>query len=371
MSSDGTLEDRMRHALDRTDAMLEVLLRQGLQRVSRSSSLELQSLGQTAHAAGLVRIERELGALVTHVSRYLDADPLFHTDDYLGSLNRIWLLVGATRARLTEGVPPSEMTELLGEARRRYEPVDGPLSVSPVGASGWVTDSGYLGATVWLASGTELLQASVVRPVAGFGRAPWRLWFQPPSEYLDLTLFDLAHASHVLLGARRTTDGRLALHRDLMVGEAPDPGLTVYAPWRVLRWAEVLRRLGEADPGPLGEGPTALVHVEPQRFGEVQLDDKRSLARMPLYDADGAEMWVHVRLAPEHERLVDNLLFLQTEGVRRPLGWFGRARLGGGELRFEPFTATWDPPVRLKLRRARRVHAVHLGLEPLDRVEFS
>lgn len=363
--------ERMVAALDRADALIEALGRQGLQRASRSSSLELRSLAQIAHAAGLVRIEREIGALDTHVVRYLDADPLFRTEDYLGALNRIWLLVGRTRARLDEGATPSEMLDLLGEARRRYEAVEAPLQVAPLGASGWVTDTGFLGITVWLASGAELLQAAIVRPVAGFGREPRRLLFQPPSDLLDLTLFDLAHAPHVLVDARRSSDGRLGLHRDLGVGEAPDPGLAVYEPWRAERWTDVLTRLGAADPSPLAEAPTALVYVEPRRWGDLTLDDKRARARLPLFDDQGAEMWVQARLAPENELLVDNLTALQGEPRARPRGLFGRARLGGGELRFEPFTAVYDPPVRLRIRRERKARQVHLGLEPLDRVEFA
>lgn len=362
--------ERMHAALDRADALLEALARQGLQRVSRSSSLELQSLAQVAHAAGLVRIEREIAALDTHLVRYLDADPLFRAEAWLSAANRLWLLVGRTRARLVEGAAPSEMLELIGEARRRYEPVEGPVAVAPLGASGWLTDTGFLGITVWLASGEAVLQAALVRPVAGFGREPRRLLFQPPSDRLDLTLFDLAHTAYVLSGVRRSADGRLALHRDLLAVEAPDPGPAVYGPWRAGSWVDVLRRLGASDPGPLGEAPTALVYVEPRGWGALELDDKRARARMELWDAEGARMWIQARLAPEDDLLVDNLAALQEPAVR-PRGLFGRARLGGGELRFEPFTAVYDPPVRLKIRRERRAHQVHLGLEPLDRVEFA
>lgn len=363
------LLERMDQALDRLDEALVRLGRQGLQRMTRSSGAELQGLAQTAHAAGLIRLERELDALGAHVVRYLGGDPLFQMGAYLGAMNRIWLLARAIRRQRERGEMPD--IELLGEARRRYEDVDRPLPVQPVAASGWVSDAGFLGITVYLNHDGALLQASLVRPTFSFGNDPRRLLFQPVSDSLTITMLDLAHTPFTLHGAKRSRDGRLSLHQNLTLAPAPDLGAAAFASWAVGSFGEILDRLREVEVSPLGGGGGALVYVEPASWGAWTLDDKRARVRWELQDAHGATLIAQVRLAPENNLLVDNLLALHNDARIRPRGLFGRAHIADGELRLLPMTAVWSQPVRLKLRRTLEVHQLHLSLEPVYQARFS
>lgn len=352
--------------LERVEALILTLGRQGLQRMTRSSLTEIRSVAQTAHTSGLIRIERELEALATHVARYLDADPLFRLQDYAEALNRVWLWGRATRARVATGAALD--VALLGEARRTYVDVPGPLVVHPVAAVGWVTETDFVGITVYLARGDELLQASVVRPVMAFGRDPRRLMFQPMSESLSISVLDLAHTSLTLHGAKRSVDGRLSIHRELVLDAAPEPGEAVLAPWRVEDWFGVLERIRVAEVTPWRGTGGVPVYVEPTGWGHWEIDDKRARARLALLDATGAMLWVTVRLAPEHNLLVDNLQALAHDDHLRPHGLFGRATVEDGELRFQPWSGVWRDPLTLRMRVERRVHQVHLSLESLNQV---
>ena len=51
--------------------------KQGLQRLTWSSVVDLRALAKTAHNAAMIRLERELDVLATHVERYMNRDPLF------------------------------------------------------------------------------------------------------------------------------------------------------------------------------------------------------------------------------------------------------------------------------------------------------
>lgn len=368
---DRELLERMGGALDRLDDLLYKLGRQGLQRMTSSSAVELQGVSQTAHAAGLIRIERELEALGTYVARYLGRDPLFRMADYVGALNRIWLLVRATRKRFDAGESPEQLVDLIGEARRRYEVVDAPLPVQPVAASGWVTETDFVGITIYLHHAGELLQASLVRPVMAFGNDPRRLLFQPVSEYLTVSMLDLAHRPFTLHAAKRSHDGRLSLHRDLTLSPAPDLGAAAFAPWFARDWVGVLDRLRDTEVSPIGGAGGAMVYVEPAGWGSWTLDDKRSRARLALHDGSGGTLWAQVRLSPENNLLVDNLAALHNDSRIRPRGLFGRAYVADGELRLQPFTGVWERPLTLKLRTERQVHQLHLTLEPVDAVRFS
>lgn len=363
--------DRMGRALDRVDATVAQLLHQGLQRVTRSSAEELSALAQTAHTAGMIRIERELEALATHVGRYLDADPLFRTGAFLGALNRVWLLAGAARRRWERGEGPGEMVDLLGEARRRYEPVDGSLDVQPVAASGWVTDTGFVGITVHLVArmpddSERMLQASSVRPTMAFGNDPRTLLHQPVSQGSWLTVFEVAHTPRTLRGARISRDGRLGMGGDLDSSPAADRGAGAFSSLHAGSWAELVDRLRGQALDALGRGGGVLCYVEPARWGDLVLDDKHARARMALHDRQGAALWLQVRLAPQNNLLVDNLGLLQGRGLPTPKGLVGFADAAGGELRLSPITAVYEAPLTIRSRGQHRTHLVHLGLVPLE-----
>lgn len=352
--------DRMAAAFDRLEATLRDLGRQGLQRLSRSTLDQLQAAELVAHHAGLVRVERELAALQTLARRYLDRDPLFRAAEWLGAIGVAHELVGAARSAWRPGIHPEAMAHVTGVARRTYEPV-GRLELVALGASGWVTDSDFVGVTVWMRESAtgRLYQASVVRPVAYFGDDPRRLLFGEVSDHHATTLLDLAHGGWVFDGARASVDGRLSLHRELHLEPAPWTGASAYADRHAPDWLALVERLR----GDEAEGRD-LVYVEPRDTSRVVIDEKEAVARFRLSDANGAWLVAHVRLARHANALVDDLGLLTADPALRPDGWFGRAWVDGGELRFLPHTALYREPRILELRGKREVHALHLGLEP-------
>lgn len=354
---------RMHAAFDRLDRTLFDLGRQGLQRLSRPVLDQLLAAEMVAHNAGLVKVERELAALATQARKYLERDPVFRAADWLGTLNRAWELNNAARDAWAPDVHPNELAPITGVARRSYELVERPLSVQAVGASGWVTESDFVGITVWLheAETGALYQASAARPVAYFGNDPRRLLYGEISDHHSLSMLDLSHGAWTLDNAKVSADGRLSLHRDLFVEPGPWGGAQAYQKLFAKDWLTLVDRLRD---DALDGRSRNLVYVEPVDVSRVVIDDKHAVARCRMSDANGAWMTVYIRLQEHANATVDSLTRLTAEPELRPDGWFGRAWVSGGELRFLPHTALFHDPVLLELRGRREVHAFHLALEP-------
>ena len=358
--------ERAPAALDRIDDALFRLAEEGLERAGEARLAELAALAQTAHHARLVHLERELQALGTVLRRYVDRDPTFRPAEAGAISNRIWLLVAKGREALARPSGVGELQDALGVLRRRYEPVAGTLRVEALGASGWVSDTGFVGITAYLAAAEgEVLQASVARPVTLIGPNPARLLYQPLSEVMPVTMFDLAHGAWMLDDVRRSADGRLSLHSQLAAAPAAPTGAARYARHLVDHAAAIVERLGEGELDPLGGRASALVYLQPARLQAVVHNEVRARVSAEVVDRAGAVLRVEVPVRPEHDILVENLARLAGARGPFPVGMFGRAWLAGGDVGFLPISATFDAPVPLRARGRAAVHELHLSIERL------
>lgn len=358
---------RMDEAFDRLERTLVDVGRQGLQRLSRPVIDQLQGAETVAHNAGLVKVERELAALATQARRYLERDPVFRAAAWLASVNRAWELIRAAREAWGPEVHPDALTPVTGSARRTYGDVGRALELQAVGASGWVTESGFVGITVWLYDTDHggLFVASTARPVAYFGDDPRRLLYGELSEHHTQSLLDLAHGAWVFHGAKASADRRLSLHQELGIEPGPWLGATAYRDLHAPDWLAVVDRLRDDAVDGVGRD---LVYVEPTDVSRLVIDDKRAVARCRLSDGNGAWMSVHLLVDRPNNPTIDALSRLTGERELRPDGWFGRVWVADGELRFHPYTALFHEPMVLELRGRREVHALHLGLEPVGKL---
>lgn len=353
--------ERLADAVELSEQVLSRLGRQGLTRLSRAAVVELRALVQTAHNGGLVKLERTFEGLATTVEHYLDRDPNFRPERYVDRLNRAWLLLEVARRVHEAGGDPSDHPEALGEYRRTYVPLEAPLTVQALGASGWVTDSGFVGITVHLRGGERTYQLSNARPVDYFGSDPQRLLRMPLSEYLSTTIQDLAHGAFTLHRAKLAWDGRISVGAELDVRPAAWSG-AVYDDCTARSWREAAELL-RSQLTPLEGAPSRLVLLTPQRWSGFVIDEKRSLATLTLRDAADVALAVEVPLRPENNLLIDNLQQLVRMPSLRPPALYGRLRVEGG-LRFEPLTAVYGEQRTLQDRgSSHSVNEVHLALE--------
>lgn len=363
---------RLDKALDRVDALLLRLGQQGLQRMTRSSLTELDAMAQLAHNGALSHIKRQLESLRTLVERYLERDPLFTMAAYQDTLSRVWLLSRKTRALRAEGTLIPDMLDVVGEARRSYTVLDEPLVVQPLGASGWVTDTGFVGVTVHLWSPSrpgEILEASNAKPTRYFGTDPRHLMRQPISDYVTVSTHDLSHGAYTMAHAKMSRDGRLSLHKDMRLTSAAYMGGRAYDRLAVKDWVGLLGRLRESAVHPVRSTASTPVFVEPTGYGEVVVDEKRARATAEVRDAAGATLDLEVPLRQENNFLIDNLerMLRRRKGLP-PDALFGRAWLAEGRLKLFPWTAIYNQAVVLTEVRTRRVNEVHLTLESLTKV---
>lgn len=364
---------RMSEAFDKIDRLLMALGLQGLQRMTATSVAELKALEQTAHNAALVSIERNLGVLATLVQRYVDKDPLFTMVEYASTLNRIWLLNHAIRKRHAAGESPDKMLDLIGEARRSYEVVTDALTLQPLGATGWVTDTDFVGITIYFfvdGRPDTIYQASNCKPCMYFGRDPRNLMRDAISEHVTFSIHDMSHGAFEFRGAKVSADGRLSLHKDLKVTQAPYLGARAYAALSVKNWIDAVDRLRAGESHPVEGAGAKLVFIEPSAWGKLVQDEKSARATVELTDDRGAKMWLEVPMRAENNFLIDNLekMLDAKHPHRRPTALFGRAFIAEGKLKLFPITGIYNHAVVTTEGGRKRVNEVHLALESLASV---
>lgn len=370
---------RMSEAFGKIERLLFRLGLQGLQRTTKSSAIELQALEQTAHNAGLTHIERQISTLATHVQRYLDKDPIFSIRDYLATLNKLWLLNNMARRRHAQGQTLEEMGDIIGEARRSYTEIAEPLLLQPLGAVGWVSDTDFVGVTIYFhvdGKPGAIYQASNCKPCMYFGRDPQNLLSQSISDYVSFSIHDMAHGAFTFTRAKLSSDGRLSLHKELQVKKAPFVGARAYQAVSVKNWIELVGRLRASEIHPALSSEPSLVFIEPAKFGALTIDDKTAKATAEVFDARGARLLIEVPLKAENNLLVDNLeIFLGKKPKAKPNALFGRAWVSDGWLKFFPFTAIYYNGIKAGRSNKRALSAgttlneVHLSLESLKGFE--
>jgi hypothetical protein len=186
---------------------------------------------------------------------------------------------------------------------------------------------------------------------------------------VQYSIHDMAHGAFEFRNAKVSADGRLSIHKDLSVQQAPYIGARAYKALTSADWVELLERLRGGQLHPVSARSEVLAFVAPARVGAVQVDDKNAVAVFPLHDVRGGIMYGHIPLRAENNFLVDNLIALfgkdaRRAGKLRPSALFGRAWVEAGQLRFFPYTAVFNRPIVLGARgMTKRVNELHLSLE--------
>lgn len=366
---------RLSAALDGVRATLAGLLAQGALRATPAGVAELRALAQQCHAAGAIHLSRAVEGLATQLDRVVQRDPLASLSAWATALNRAWAQHRALAAALTPEVDLAALSPLLGQARRRYEPVDEPLTVQCLYAWGWVTEAGFMGVTFKLACAErdDVLTVSVARPTLHFGDEPARLWGWPLHDALAESGKDLGHGAWQVEQAKLSADGRLSLHGGLGLTPAPWQGAQAWQPLRCAGFAEVLDRLADRAADLTGDGAGGVVvWVAPAQIGPVHTDRTRGHTTLTLTDGAGAQAQVRVPTAPWHAPLVANLALLargtdeKGRALPRPSGWIARATVEGDQLTLLPYTVLFEAPIQLGGRGGRiYTHQLHLSLEDL------
>ncbi|MEZ4241603.1 MAG: hypothetical protein R3F59_36740 [Myxococcota bacterium] len=296
------------------------------------------------------------------MERWMAGDPQFRLRGWIEAVSRCFWVAQAAEGALALPAGDPQRDRILGVLRRTYTPIVGTATVCALGAAGWVSETGYAGVTVhlWDTARGRPLTATLARPQQLVDGDPRRLLFQPVSQVTLLTVFELAHGAWELDDVRLSHDDRLSLHAGLVATPRAPRGPAAYAGVAVPDAAALVDRLAEAELDPAGFGAGVHAFLEIAGIRDVVVDDTSALCGATVLDRRGVPLSVVVPVRPERDLLVDNLARLAAEGPL-PVGLFGRATLGGGRLRFEPYTAVFETPVKLAFRRPGEVQEVHLG----------
>ena len=160
------LPDNIELALDKIRNWFNRLFLHGVQRVSKDNVEELQALSITAHSVKVARLERDIQSMKKIFELYLKKDPTFSFTRLTSTLARI-SLANKTIRDYKEGKDlPVKLIKLLTGVKQEKEEFN-LIIAQTLGTSGWMTDSGYVGVTVYLYDLTNkrIITATNARPL--------------------------------------------------------------------------------------------------------------------------------------------------------------------------------------------------------------
>lgn len=302
---------------------IETAVATGLSHLGQDGAGRVADLVTAARAGGLPLLSRYLGtaaALLDGVAGHRDDISEAGT---ISALARGWGLAVALDQADAEHWP-----SLRGTARREYTTGREPLTLLPLGATWWVTDSGARGLTltVWDLTAGELRNATAARPA---GSDPNFLQTRETTALWGVPLSILLAGPFRLDGPRLGVDGTLSA--------------TASAVTRLPGGFDetVLRDLAaRLVPLPAGAGFTvggaAVALVAARGFGKIVIDEPQQQLVWSLPLAEGT--WqLRQEITPDTVRRVDTLLAWEAEKVN-PAYVLARRAVVRGRAVWEPVT---------------------------------
>ncbi len=320
----------------------------GLERLGDGVETELQALKLVAHVGGLFRVAREVEALGRWRTRWMARDPAFTAAGFSHSLHRLGCLLSGAEIAIRADVDGDVWEAVAGVARRAYAVEGGEVILRALGARGWMGDGGFVGITVAMACDGQILEFAATRPAEGLA-GPRSLWHLP--SFGPLAPSEFAHGTWRVDGLRRS--GERGTLSGASVHPVADGLAAAYTGVDAASFAPAIDALTAAPLDPVVGPPPQFVAVD----ASLASNDDRWVMR----DAQGWDLAV---LSGDPDSMLGRNLAWLSDASRRPERWFGAVRWEGRSPAFEPWTALFDRPTRI--RGGGRRSRVHLSLEALD-----
>ena len=282
--------------------------------VQRYLALALSLEGLDYHRLGLA-LRRLAGLNEARVQRRAEADYSW----LLAELARCYALIQALQA-----AAPALPQALAGIGRRQYQVLP-RLQVQGLGAYPWRTASGFAGLSV-------LLWAPSLKRYLNFTRLcnprlgeddPLALYQQALPWASAGSFAQLAAAHATLSQAKLSHDGRLS-------GSSKTQALLQAPAAAVLEslverdWTRLVATLNHQRAQGLAEADPQAGYcvIQPSAWGKAQFDPTLQVLTLPIYDAQQAELWLHLPYRPWLQLALKRLEQLQpVEGLRLVGRW--------------------------------------------------
>ena len=341
----------VRGVLNEIFIFLEQQTMLGIHKTSVFNVEQLSSLIINAHVAKLVAIERQLQGLREILNKYLNKEDL-PLNEYLLRITRIWNYAQAAKCIIEGKSHPLDRWEAIGVQRSQYKTVPN-FDAIPMTAFGWISDSGYVGATVLFAvensekpdnvdpsgleSGLEslnIISVVNVRPQQYMFHPDPLVLFQT-TGYTGYSLQDMAKGAIGFRNVKMNYKRQISLSRDLVV--VPLDRQTYEMPNNfpiVEEWATAIQILRTIDLKPMeGFSQTNLVLLKPHSYGRPNFDPVNALWSADLLDSTQHRIRIILRDTPTNQRTVANLDTL-FEKNSLPHAIFGKLFIFGGKIAF-------------------------------------
>lgn len=276
--------------------LLEESVAVGLAHLSQAMQQRYVTLAVWAQGADYPRLALSLRRLADQVQLLLERAAGADGQRLFDELSRCYALLQALASAAQRGEEP---VRLLGQARSQYTPSTA-LELWGLGANAWRSASGYQGLSLvfWSPAQQGFLSCTEARPELQRGFNPL-LRYRHPGPWSGL--LSPAHASGrrlSLMGAQVNGDGRLSVAESVQatvlepLTAAQWQQLPAAADWSVLLQARSAQRRSLLTPArPMNDWAL----LQPAAVGAVQFDSTRQTLVWPLYDHQGATLWVELR----------------------------------------------------------------------------
>ncbi|WP_409309314.1 SWIM zinc finger family protein [Pectobacterium sp. B1J-3] len=317
--SDCLIQDTSERALNADEhalitslhSFIDDVMNQGLSHMSKSSARQLHLLNMSARAEGLPRLASYLRNVSGQVRLLADKHYSLEERDVL-------LFIARLSAYLyqLEQATPARLQHLRGQVRRRYQQQPESLSLVPLGAQWWETQSGTRGATFsfWDSENQQLLhctQARADRHDVSFDQhGVWHsqsLWKQI-GESIMRAPFTLHHP-------RFSEDGKLAVGGESYASlDDRRWDIAAYEQCKatsgIADWSQLFHYFEQEDhdyPPPL------LLHV--QRYEAVVWHEVDQRVVWPVFDKADNALYLNLNWGKTQRQRIDMLERATQQGV--------------------------------------------------------
>lgn len=319
---------------------LEEIYFTGLARIPESFLYRLEQVTIICHSADIPSMEKKIRALQGKLKLYINKNASFSVEGFRYLLQSIYILTMAMENCSDE----KTLGELMGEHKSSYYEIP-PIELTAVGASKWVTESGYEGTTFYFtAEGfNRWFTYTLSRNSSYDMKSSYNNKNYPWGIAGDIESFSKARIK--LINGKVNGDFRLSSSES---SRGEDIGVTdimsIYLKDKTFSlWKDLLSAVSKNSGLYFNEREENddLFLIKPTKFGESSFDKIQQLFKMPLYDEEEECISIEAKYSSHNKKLIEKLERMERM-KNYPFMILAKVYLGETGLKAVPITAYYE-----------------------------
>ncbi|NOW91159.1 hypothetical protein BCD91_003182 [Clostridium beijerinckii] len=285
---------------------LEEIYFTGLARIPESFLDKLEQVSIICHNSDIPSIEKKIKALQGKLRLYINKNASFSVESFRYLLQSIYILTMAMENCSDEKV----LGELIGEHKSSYYEIP-PIELTAVGASKWITESGYEGTTFYFTvEGFNKWFTYTISRNSSYNNknsysresCPWGIASDIESfSKSRIKLIDGKINGDFRLSSSENSKGEIVGTTDIQ---------SIYLKDKTFNsWKDLFSAVSNNSGLYFNEREENynLFLIKPTKFGESSFDKIQQLFKMPLYDEKEECVTIEVKYSSHNKKLIEKL----------------------------------------------------------------